>query len=122
MWTMAQFVLRLDHFIRAISFIAIVMACSAEPAYADAALIARGYVLAMNRCGRCHAIGKTGESTNPKSPPFRYLSRRYRLSGLQEALAEGIIVGHEGLEMPHFQFSPAMIDALLAYMDAVQAK
>lgn len=119
---MARFVLRLDPFIRVISFIAIAMACSAEPAYADAALIARGYALAMNRCSRCHAIGKTGESTNPKSPPFRYLSRRYRLADLEEALAEGIIVGHEGLEMPQFQFSPVMIDALIAYMNSVQAK
>jgi cytochrome c len=118
----SQFVLRLDQFIRAVSLIAIVMACSAEPAYADAALIARGYALAMNRCSRCHAIGKTGESINPKSPPFRYLSRRYPFSDLQEALAEGIIVGHEGLEMPQFQFSPGMIDALLAYMNSVQAK
>jgi hypothetical protein len=30
-------------------------------------------------------------------------------------------VGHEGVEMPHFQFSPPMIAALMAYMDAVQA-
>ena len=75
-----------------------------------------------DRCGRCHAIGKTGESTNPKSPPFRYLSRRYPLADLEEALAEGIIVGHEGVEMPHFQFSQPMIAALMAYMDAVQAK
>jgi cytochrome c len=119
---MAQFVLGLNHFIRAISFSAIVVGYSAEPAYADAALIARGHALARDRCGRCHAIGKTGESINPKSPPFRYLSRRYQLSDLQEALAEGIIVGHEGLEMPEFQFSPAMIDALLAYINTVQAK
>ena len=119
---MARFVLRLNHFILAISFMAIVVGCSAEPAYAHAALIARGHALATTRCGRCHAIGKTGESANPKSPPFRYLSRRYPLSDLQEALAEGIIVGHEGLEMPQFQFSPGMIDALLAYMDSVQAK
>jgi len=114
--------LRFGHFIRAISVSAIVVVRSAEPAYADAALIARGYALAMNLCSRCHAIGKTGESTNPKSPPFRYLSRSYRLSALEEALAEGIIVGHEGLEMPQFQFSPVMIDALLAYMTSVQAK
>jgi cytochrome c len=119
---MAQLVLRLDHFIRLISFIAIVVGHSAEPAYADAALLARGHALVANRCGRCHAIGKTGESINPKSPPFRYLSRRYPLSDLQEALAEGIIVGHEGLEMPQFQLSPRMIDALLAYMNSVQAK
>ena len=113
---------RLDRSMRAISLVAVFAAFSIVPAHADTALIARGYLIAKNRCGRCHAIGKTGESANPKSPPFRYLSRRYRLSGLEEALAEGIIVGHEGLEMPHFQFSPAMIDALLAYMDAVQVK
>ena len=112
---------RLNHSIRAISFIAVVAAFSVEPAYADAALIAR-IPIAKNRCGRCHAVGKTGESTNPKSPPFRYLSRRYPLADLEEALAEGIIVGHEGVEMPHFQFSPPMIAALMAYMDAVQAK
>jgi cytochrome c len=110
---MTQFVLRLNNFVRAISFIAIVVGSLAEPAYADPA---------PNRCGGCHAIGKTGESNNPKSPPFRYLSRRYPLSDLQESLAEGIIVGHEGLEMPQFQFSPGMIDALLAYMNSVQAK
>jgi cytochrome c len=122
MWVTGQLVLRLDRLIGAISFITIVMACSAETTYAEPALIARGYALAMNRCGRCHAIGKTGESANPKSPPFRYLSRRYRLSDLEEALAEGIIVGHEGLAMPQFQFTPVMIDELIAYMNSVQAK
>ena len=113
---------RLNRSIHAISFMAVVAAFSVEPAYADAALIARGHAIAKNRCSHCHAIGKTVESADPKSPPFRYLSRRYRLSDLEEALAEDIIVGHEGLEMPHFQFTPPMIAALIAYMDAVQAK
>jgi hypothetical protein len=54
-----------------------------------------------------------------KSPPFRFISRRYPLSQLQEALAEGTVVGHEGPETPHFQFGPAQIDALLA---SVQTK
>jgi cytochrome c len=94
----------------------------AAPAHANATLIARGHAIARNNCSRCHAIGKTGRSTNPKSPPFRFISRKYPLSQLQEALAEGIMVGHEGLEMPHFQLSPAQIDALLAYMTSVQAK
>jgi mono/diheme cytochrome c family protein len=66
---MDRFMLRFGRLIRAISVFAIVVVRSAEPAYADAALIARGYALAMNLCSRCHAIGKTGESTNPKSPP-----------------------------------------------------
>jgi cytochrome c len=113
---------RLNHSIRTISFIGVAAAFSVESAYADAALIARGYALAKNRCGRCHAVDKTGERADPKSPPFRYLSRRHPLSDLEEALAEGIIVGHEGLEMPNLQFSPPMIAALMAYMDAVQPK
>lgn len=89
---------------------------------ADPSTIAHGRAIAKHNCGRCHAIGKTGQSTNPKSPPFRVLSQRYPISSLEEALAEGIMVGHQGLEMPHFQFSPTQIDELLAYIESVQAK
>lgn len=92
------------------------------PAHADAALIARGRAIAKHNCARCHAIGRVGVSANPKSPPFRNLSGRYKLESLEEALAEGIMVGHEGMEMPHFQLSPAQIDALLSYIASVQAK
>ena len=92
------------------------------PACADAALVARGRALAKANCSRCHAIGITGESTNPKSPPFRYLARKYPLNDLEESLSEGIMVGHRGAEMPHFQFSPAQIAALLAYLGSVQEK
>ena len=60
------------------------------------------------------------ESANPKSPPFRLLARKYPLSNLEEALAEGIVVGHEGLEMPQFRLSPAQIEALLAYLRSIQ--
>jgi cytochrome c len=106
----------------AVCLVTVTALCWPAEAHADAALIARGHAIARYNCSRCHAIGKTGLSTNPKSPPFRLISRRYSLTQLQEALAEGIMVGHEGLEMPHFQFSPAQIDALLAYMASVQAK
>ena len=68
---------QLDQFIRAVSLIAIVMACSAEPAYADAALIARGYALAMNCCSRCHVIGKNLERTT-ENPPNRRPSAIFR--------------------------------------------
>jgi cytochrome c len=106
----------------AVCLVIVAALCWPAEAHADAALIARGHAIARYNCGRCHAIGKTGSSSNPKSPPFRLISRRYPLPQLQEALAEGIMVGHEGLEMPHFQLSPAQIDALLAYMTSVQAK
>ncbi|HKH80058.1 MAG TPA: cytochrome c [Methylovirgula sp.] len=94
----------------------------AAPAIADARLIARGHAIAKENCGRCHAIGKTGESANPKSPPFRTLSRKYPLTDLEEALSEGIMVGHQGPEMPQFQFDPEQIAALLAYLAFVQGK
>ena len=85
-----------------------------------AALLAEGREIARENCGRCHAIAAADRSADPKSPPFRELARRYPLSGLEEPLAEGIMVGHEGLEMPHFQLTPAQIEALLAYMNSVQ--
>ncbi|MGJ0621528.1 MAG: c-type cytochrome [Methylocystis sp.] len=92
---------------------------SAKPVV-DARLLNRGRAIAQQNCGRCHAVGAKGESANPKSPPFRLLARKYPLSNLEEALAEGIVVGHEGLEMPQFRLSVAQIEALLAYLKSIQ--
>jgi cytochrome c len=85
-----------------------------------AALVAQGRGIAKENCARCHAIDASDQSNDPKSPPFRELARKYPLSGLEESLAEGIMVGHQGLEMPRFQLSPAQIEALLAYMNSMQ--
>ncbi len=82
----------------------------------------RGRGLAMANCARCHAIGQSGASANPKAPPFRTLAERYPLANLEEALAEGIVVGHEGMEMPPFTFSTDQIQALIAYLDSIQRK
>lgn len=101
---------------------ALLAGLAGAPASADSALISHGRAIAERNCARCHAIGKTGLSRNPKSPPFRTLSQRYPLEGLEEALAEGIIVGHQGLEMPHFRLSPPQIDAFIAYLKSVQEK
>lgn len=91
-----------------------------ESARADAAALKRGRAIASANCGRCHAIGASGESLNPKSPPFRYLSRKYPLANLEEALGEGIVVGHEGMEMPRFKLSGWQIETLLAYLNSIQ--
>ena len=55
-------------------------------------------------------------------PPFRYLARKYPLYNLEEALGEGIVVGHEGLEMPQFQFDAKQVEALLAYLASIQKR
>ena len=80
---------------------------------------ARGKEIAEKKCAICHAIGTTGESPNPKSPPFRSLSQRYPIDSLQEALAEGITVGHEGMEMPEFRMEPREIDDFLAFLKSI---
>jgi mono/diheme cytochrome c family protein len=106
----------------AAGLLAVFAALCVAPARADSNLIALGRAIAEKNCSRCHAVGETGASPNPKSPPFRTLSSRYPLADLEEALAEGIMVGHEGLEMPQFQLSGEQIEALLAYLASVQGK
>ena len=106
---------------RSLSLLPALIALWTAPAYAaDRELIERGRTIAKTNCSRCHAIGRMGESANPKAPPFRHIARNYPLANLEEALAEGILVGHEGPEMPRFKLSTAQIEALLAYLASVQ--
>lgn len=84
----------------------------------DAALIEAGHTLARNHCARCHGIGRTDESPLEQAPPFRRLHERYPIEQLQEAFAEGIVVGHT--DMPAFAFQPQEIAALLAYLESLE--
>lgn len=88
---------------------------ASAPAQADA--LAEGRQLAEDMCGACHAIGPEDETENPEAPTFREIAGRYSVWNLQEALAEGIVVGHE--DMPEFTLSPEQINALLSYMDTL---
>jgi cytochrome c len=97
---------------------AIVTAASAQAEEPDPA-VARGRAFAEQNCGRCHAPGLSGESTNPKAPPFRTLHERYPVENLGEALAEGIRTGHP--EMPQFDALDAeQIDDLIAYLKSLE--
>lgn len=99
--------------------LALVTACAARPeAPSRVEVEARGGDLAQAQCGACHATGRTGESTAPEAPPFRTLSRNYRVANLEEALAEGISVGHPA--MPQFAFAPDDVEALIAYLESIQ--
>jgi cytochrome c len=73
-----------------------------------------GQVFAVRNCAACHAIGSTGASPNPKAPTFRVVARKYRLTDLEEGLAEGIVTGHNA--MPEFILTPQQIDDLLAHL------
>lgn len=96
----------------------LVATAGAAPAFA-AGSVQRGKIIAETNCGGCHALGTTGESPNPKSPPFRTLSKKFKLENLEESLAEGITVGHQGMEMPEFQFDPPQIDDFISYLKSI---
>lgn len=92
-------------------------ACATERPQAQSAT-ARGQEIVATHCASCHAIGAVGESPAPEAPPFRGLSRNYRVDALEEALAEGISVGHPA--MPQFQFAPADVTAVVTYLQSIQ--
>ena len=88
----------------------------ASPTRAD--IEARGAALAQSQCSSCHAIGHSGDSPAPEAPPFRTLSRHYRVATLEQALTQGISAGHPA--MPTFQYAPADVDAIVAYLQSIQ--
>jgi mono/diheme cytochrome c family protein len=113
--------------IAALGALVALAACAAHPAepsqaaLADASAdIAAGRRLAEIYCARCHAIGTSGDSPHPLAPPFRRLSRDYPVNALEEAFAEGILVGHPS--MPEFRLEPEQIEDLLAYIESVQER
>lgn len=102
----------------AITALCALAACSTSEEGGSGAQLTRGQTLAESNCGSCHAVGTSGESLAPEAPAFRTLSRNYRVDTLEEALAEGISVGHPA--MPQFAFAPDDVDALVAYLQSIQ--
>lgn len=80
----------------------------------------RGAALLQTHCASCHSIGLDGTSSHPEAPAFRTLSQNYPVDALQEALAEGIMTGHQ--DMPEFAFQPEDVGAIIAYLESVQPK
>ncbi len=101
--------------------LAIVALCLAVPAQAaEKSLIDKGEALVRKNCSPCHAIGKEGDSPHKEAPPFRTLSAKYPIEDLAELLAEGIVSGHP--DMPIFAFSPHDVEAIIQYMQSIQAQ
>lgn len=80
----------------------------------------RGRDIAERFCARCHAIGPEGESPHASAPPFRQIAAKGNVESLEEALAEGIVVGHP--DMPQFQLRPETVGALVAYLKSLGGK
>jgi mono/diheme cytochrome c family protein len=102
------------------TLVAALVAAPAWPLWAqdDGALERRGRVLLAENCSRCHAIGRTGSSPHREAPLFRTLGRRYAIGTLAETLAEGLYTGHP--DMPEFVFEIDEVNAILAYLHAIQ--
>ena len=86
-------------------------------AFADGSLVAKGRALAEANCARCHNLEKTGDSPFVPAPPFRIISKNYKPSDLEEALVEGIVVGHPA--MPEFELTGEQAAALGAFIDSL---
>lgn len=83
---------------------------------AESGLVTRGRLIAETYCASCHAVGENDASPMAEAPPMRGFKQRWPVEHLAEALAEGIMVGHEA--MPEFRMVPSEIDAFLAYLDS----
>ncbi|MEM1199004.1 MAG: cytochrome c [Pseudomonadota bacterium] len=77
----------------------------------------KGQEIAAKLCARCHSITRDGESPFAEAPPFRTFAQKWPLESLEEAFAEGIVVGHPA--MPEFVFGPNDIQNLLSFMDSL---
>lgn len=94
----------------------IVLSCAlVSPVLANAK---RGEKLAQEKCGSCHNVGKRGASPDLKAPVFRRIANQWPPEQLQEALAEGIVTGHNN--MPEFTFSTRQIDDLVDHLNKLR--
>ena len=68
------------------------------------------------------AIGRGNgpSASNAGAPPFRTLAQRYPVEGLEEALGEGIVIGHP--HMPEFRFSADDVGAVIAHLKSIQER
>src|SRR5215467_2096991 len=104
-------------------FVPVLLAATFLPSVAAHAAgdVKRGRILVEMNCATCHAVGRGGRSPYAPAPPFRTLHEKYDVSGLAEALAEGIVVGHTGTrQMPRFVLEPDQIEDVIAYLKSLE--
>ncbi len=78
----------------------------------------KGREIATKLCARCHSVTREGASPFAEAPPFRAFASKWPLESLEEALAEGIVVGHPA--MPEFVFGPEDIQNFLSYLGSLR--
>lgn len=99
--------------------IAIGCVLGAVAARGEVGVVAEGHRIARDACSPCHAIGRTGASPKAEAPVFRELGRKYPVENLEEALAEGVVVGHP--QMPEVKMNEREIAAFVAWLKTIQS-
>lgn len=93
-------------------------AVEAEPPQAPPGSPEAGRALLEAHCASCHAVGPVGDSPHPDAVAFRDLHLIYPVEHLQEALGEGIMVGHP--DMPEFVLSRDQVTDVLAWLKSLE--
>lgn len=88
---------------------------AATPEQVDA-----GRRIVQLQCVTCHAVRSGDVSRDLTAPPLRTLAERYPVTGLAEAFAQGVLVGHPN--MPDFRFNATQITQILAYLQSIQTR
>ena len=96
---------------------AALLSLAAAPAKAEMTSLQRGQDLARLLCAECHSIEPTGKSPNADAPPFRDMLSKLTLEGIEDELAEGILLGHK--PMPKWDFSERQIYDLSNFISAL---
>ena len=78
----------------------------------------RSKALLENLCGRCHAVGKAGQSPNPLAPPFRTFGEKLYDTDMVQRLQDGLTTIHP--DMPTFRFSRHEAAAAVNYLRSIQ--
>jgi mono/diheme cytochrome c family protein len=69
-------------------------------------------------CGRCHAVGTTGQSPNPLAPAFRSFGEKLYDTDMVQRLQDGLTTVHP--DMPTFRFSRHDAAAAVNYLRSIQ--
>lgn len=109
---------------------AVAVLALAVPAVAAGGEADLGLRIAQNRCATCHLVeaaapARGATSPNRSAPPFQVIALAYEPEDLEEALAEGIVVGHNAKgdpQMPEFALGAREASALVAYLRRLRAR
>jgi cytochrome c len=78
----------------------------------------RAKAMLENLCGRCHAVGKTGQSPNPLAPAFRRFGEKLYDTDMVQRLQDGLTTIHP--DMPTFRFNRHEAAAAVNYLRSIQ--